>query len=471
MSNRTIAETLSNILADSNWHDLASIEAASHPVKTSRRQLLRELKLFTGDTVSSLEEVTDGQGRPLKANIVPHLKDWIQSKRFKVRILQINEAGKLAILEDFRGHQTIRSLESITQSSVVEALNQLTENLKIIPHALAHQLLQGTKLNSNLEIIEAAHYPLPFVPSANSKAEYGANSHLKQLERESIHIIREAVAAAKNPAMLFSLGKDSMVMLRLAEKAFAPEKIPFPLVNIDTQWKFQEMNTFREWIKNRSDFDTIHYINPEAIENNINPFDQGSALHTEITKTKALKQILEEQSFDFVFGGARRDEEKSRAKERVFSVRDSNQGWDPRNQRPELWNFYNTTLTEGQSMRVFPLSNWTELDIWRYLQIEDIPLVPLYFATTRPFVERNGALIMVDDERFRLEEGEKVRFEKIRFRSLGCYPLSGGVLSDAGDIGDVISELETTRVSERSSRVIDFDRGASMEQKKKDGYF
>jgi sulfate adenylyltransferase subunit 2 len=231
------------------------------------------------------------------------------------------------------------------------------------------------------------------------------------------------------------------------------------------------MNTFREWIKEQTDFETIHYINPEAIEKDINPFDHGSAVHTDITKTQALKKLLSEHGFDFVFGGARRDEEKSRAKERVFSLRDSNHAWDPKNQRPELWDFYNTTLVNNQSMRVFPLSNWTERDIWDYLEKENVPLVPLYFAKTRPFVVRNGSLIMVDDERFDLVPNEEIQFAKIRFRSLGCYPLSGGVESNASSVQEIAEELKQTRVSERSSRVIDFDRGASMEQKKKEGYF
>ena len=291
------------------------------------------------------------------------------------------------------------------------------------------------------------------------------------MEQEAIHIIREAVANAERPAMLFSLGKDSMAMLRLAEKAFAPEQIPFPLVNIDTRWKFQAMNEFRNWVLSQPELKVIHYVNPDAIEGDVNPFDHGSAVHTEITKTLALKQVLEEHNFDFVFGGARRDEEKSRAKERVFSVRSVNHLWDPRDQRPEFWNVYNTTLTGGQTMRVFPLSNWTELDVWEYLAMENVPLVPLYFSKRRPFVVRNGALIMVDDERFKLEDDEKIHFEHLRFRSLGCYPLSGGVISDARTIQDVISELKATTVSERSSRVIDSDRGASMEQKKKEGYF
>jgi sulfate adenylyltransferase subunit 2 len=380
-------------------------------------------------------------------------------------------SSKSLALTDFRGHLQFIRLKSVDHESVQTALNQITSDLQLIPHADAHSLVQGLVLNSNLEILDALHGALEYKPDEPKSSVPASNSHLSELEQESIHIIREAAAAATKPGMLFSLGKDSMVMFRLAQKAFAPEPIPFPLVNIDTRWKFQEMNEFREWIKARTDVATIHYVNPEAIEGDVNPFDNGSAGHTEITKTKALKRLLDEYGFDFVFGGARRDEEKSRAKERVFSVRDQNHGWDPRNQRPELWNVYNTTLVQGQSMRVFPLSNWTELDIWRYLHEENIPMVPLYFAKRRPFVKRNGALIMVDDDRFRLEPNEQVYFERIRFRSLGCYPLSGGVQSDASNLEDIIHELESTRVSERSSRVIDFDRGASMEQKKKEGYF
>ena len=271
--------------------------------------------------------------------------------------------------------------------------------------------------------------------------------------------------------MLFSMGKDSMAMLTLAAKAFAPAPIPFPLVIIDTRWKFQDMYRFRAQLEAREDLSTIVYVNPEAIERDMNPFDFGSATHTDVTKTQALRKVLDEYKFDFVFGGARRDEEKSRAKERIFSPRSANHGWDPKSQRPELWNLYNTALSPGQSMRVFPISNWTEIDVWRYLERERVDLVPLYFSRLRPYVERNGALIMVDDERFPLEPGEKVHFDYIRFRTLGCYPLTGGVKSRAANVGEILTELEDSRVSERSSRVIDFDKGASMEQKKKDGYF
>jgi len=271
--------------------------------------------------------------------------------------------------------------------------------------------------------------------------------------------------------MLFSMGKDSMAMLTLARKAFSPGHLPFPLVIIDTRWKFQDMYRFREHLQADPQLSTIVYVNPEAIDRDVNPFSFGSATHTDITKTQALKKVLDEHRFDYVFGGARRDEEKSRAKERVFSVRNANHGWDPKNQRPELWNLYNTTLVSGQTMRVFPLSNWTELDIWRYLEREEVDLVPLYFSALRPFVMRNNALIMVDDERFPLDEGEEIFIDNIRFRTLGCYPLTGGVLSRATTIASIITELESSATSERSSRVIDFDQGASMEQKKKDGYF
>ena len=260
-------------------------------------------------------------------------------------------------------------------------------------------------------------------------------------------------------------------MLTLATKAFAPAPVPFPLVIIDTRWKFQDMYRFREHLEAREDLSTIVYVNPEAVERDMNPFDFGSATHTDVTKTQALRKVLDEHRFDFVFGGARRDEEKSRAKERIFSPRSATHGWDPKGQRPELWNLYNTALAPGQSMRVFPISNWTEIDVWRYLERENVELVPLYFAKPRPFVRRNGALIMVDDERFPLDTGEKVHIDYVRFRTLGCYPLTGGVESHASTVEEILHELESSTISERSSRVIDSDKGASMEQKKKDGYF
>ena len=296
-------------------------------------------------------------------------------------------------------------------------------------------------------------------------------SHLRQLEAESIYIIREVAAEFNNPVMLYSVGKDSSVMLRLAEKAFAPAKIPFPLMHVDTLWKFQEMYRFREKMTEDVGFDLITYSNPEGVAAGINPFDHGSDKHTQIMKTDGLKQALDKYEFDAAFGGARRDEEKSRAKERVYSFRNQFHQWDPKNQRPELWNLYNSKINKGESIRVFPISDWTELDIWLYIKLEQIPIVPLYFAKERPVVERNGTLILVDDDRMRLEPGETPMMKKVRFRTLGCYPLTGAVESEAETLEEVVQEMLLTTTSERQGRVIDYDGAASMEEKKKDGYF
>jgi len=294
-------------------------------------------------------------------------------------------------------------------------------------------------------------------------------SHLKQLEAESIHIIREVAAEFDNPVMLYSVGKDSSVMLHLAHKAFAPGKIPFPLMHVDTQWKFQEMYRFRRLMAEKYDVDIKVWINPEG-KDRVSPFSHGSEKHTQIMKTDGLKQALDHYGFDAAFGGARRDEEKSRAKERVYSFRNKFHQWDPKNQRPELWNLYNAKINKSESIRVFPLSNWTELDIWLYLLREDIPIVPLYFAAERPVVERDGVLIMVDDDRMPLKPGETPVTRKVRFRTLGCYPLSGAIESNAETLEEIVQEMLLTTTSERQGRVIDTDN-ASMEDKKKDGYF
>ncbi len=296
-------------------------------------------------------------------------------------------------------------------------------------------------------------------------------THLRQLEAESIHIMREVAAEFSNPVMLYSIGKDSSVLLHLARKAFHPAKIPFPLMHVDTTWKFREMYEFREQMTKDVGFDLIVFKNPEGVEAGINPFDHGSEKHTQVMKTEGLKMALNKYGFDAAFGGARRDEEKSRAKERVFSFRNKHHQWDPKNQRPELWDLYNTKINKGESIRVFPMSDWTELDIWRYIQIEQIPLVPLYFAKERPVVERNGVLIMVDDERMPLEPGEKPMMKKVRFRTLGCYPLTGAVESEAETLEEIVQEMLLTTTSERQGRVIDYDGAASMEDKKRDGYF
>jgi sulfate adenylyltransferase subunit 2 len=295
--------------------------------------------------------------------------------------------------------------------------------------------------------------------------------HLRDLESESIFIMREAVAQANNPVMLYSIGKDSTVMLELAKKAFAPGPLPFPLLHVDTRWKFQDMYRFREQVAKDPAVQLITHINPDAITKNINPFDYGSGVHTDITKTEGLKQALNYHQFDAVFGGARRDEEKSRAKERIFSFRTQSHQWDPKNQRPELWHLYNTRCHLGESLRVFPLSNWTELDIWQYIKYLNISVVPLYFAKIRPVVSRNGMLIMVDDERFQFEPGEVVEEKLVRFRTLGCYPLSGAIESTAASVSQIIKELITSRQSERQGRAIDHDTASSMEKKKIEGYF
>ena len=300
-------------------------------------------------------------------------------------------------------------------------------------------------------------------------------THLKQLEAESIHIIREVAAEFDNPVMLYSIGKDSAVMLHLARKAFFPGKLPFPVLHVDTRWKFQEMYRFREKMVNEYGLDLITHINPDGVAQDMNPFTYGSAKHTDVMKTEGLKQALDKYGFDAAFGGARRDEEKSRAKERVYSFRDNKHRWDPKNQRPELWNVYNGKVKKGESIRVFPLSNWTELDIWQYIYLEQIPIVPLYFAAEREVIEKNGTLIMIDDDRIleHLSDEEKASITKkmVRFRTLGCYPLTGAVESTATSLTDIIQEMLLTRTSERQGRVIDHDAAGSMEEKKRQGYF
>jgi sulfate adenylyltransferase subunit 2 len=295
--------------------------------------------------------------------------------------------------------------------------------------------------------------------------------HLKRLEAESIEIMRDVVADFKKPVMMYSIGKDSSVMLHLAIKAFYPAKLPFPLLHVDTTWKFREMIAFRDETAKRLGLDLIVHTNQEGLDRGIGPIASGSSLHTQVMKTDALKQALDKYQFDAAFGGARRDEEKSRAKERIFSFRSPGHIWDPRNQRPELWNLFNTRIRQGETMRVFALSNWTEIDIWEYIMLEKIPVVPLYFAKKRPVVNRGGTLIMVDDERLPLEPNETPEMRLIRFRTLGCYPLSGAIDSNATTIEDIVTEMQTARVSERQGRLIDSDEAASMEKKKREGYF
>jgi sulfate adenylyltransferase subunit 2 len=317
--------------------------------------------------------------------------------------------------------------------------------------------------------VDAAYVPplLQGTPSMPSVLP----AHLKRLEAESIHIMREVVAEMRNPVMLYSIGKDSSVMLHVAMKAFYPAKPPFPLLHVDTTWKFREMIAFRDETARRLGLDLIVHINQDGLKRGISPVASGSQLHTQVMKTESLRQALDSGQYDAAFGGARRDEEKSRAKERIFSHRSAAHAWDPRNQRPELWRLFNTRIREGESMRVFPLSNWTELDVWEYVQAEDIPVVPLYFAKERPVVERSGTLIMVDDDRLPLLPGETPQMRKVRFRTLGCYPLSGAVESDATSLDGIIAEMRKSTTSERQGRLIDSDEAGSMEKKKREGYF
>jgi sulfate adenylyltransferase subunit 2 len=307
--------------------------------------------------------------------------------------------------------------------------------------------------------------------SLQSSVRHTLPTHLKRLEAESIEIIREVVAEFGKPVMLYSIGKDSSVMLHLARKAFHPAPLPFPLLHVDTTWKFREMIQFRDETARCLNLNLLVYVNQKGVAAGINPFASGSPLHTHVMKTEALKQALDKYGFDAAFGGARRDEEKSRAKERIFSFRSTSHSWDPRNQRPELWNLLNTRIKPGESMRVFPLSNWTEFDIWHYIILENIPIVPLYFAKLRPVVRRSGTWIMVDDARMPLEPGEKPQMRLVRFRTLGCYPLTGAIESTAVTLEEIVAEMETVRVSERQGRLIDTDETASMEKKKREGYF
>jgi len=379
---------------------------------------------------------------------------------------------------DARGARFWVPMANLTDQTIQQALMDLQRHIgkpiAVFPHGALVGYLRHTPSTTDIQLCPQAYrsiLPTGLSLNGNKKPDLATSAHLKRLEAESIHIIREAVAEAQNPVMMYSIGKDSGVMLHLARKAFYPAPPPFPLLHIDTRWKFQEMYLFRDFMARESGMDLLVHTNPEAVEKNINPFDHGSALHTDITKTEGLKQALDHYKFDVVFGGARRDEEKSRAKERVFSFRTNTHRWDPKNQRPELWNLYNTRKSPGESIRVFPLSNWTELDIWQYIYQENIPMVPLYFAKPRPVVVRPEMIMMVDDERCRLLPGEEIQMKKVRFRTLGCYPLTGAVESEAETLEDILLEVINARQSERQGRKIDTDSAGSMEKKKQEGYF
>ena len=454
--------------------------------KRTAERRLHELGLWPDelDPISLKDEFD----RPLNRLVLEKQLQSVRSKRKLVLFIQLHTLSNGLVCihaNNAKGGRYWAALgkkisEETISKSIETLLTLLNKPVALFPHGkLTSYFRSNTKLNA-LNALSAYKEPLNITSSkikgANEKITLSHRPkilppHLARLEAESIFIFREAISQSKNPVMLYSIGKDSSVMLELAKKAFFPSKLPFPLLHIDTRWKFQAMYDMRNEIAKDPNLTLITYTNPEAIEKNVNPFDYGSAVHTEITKTQGLKQALDLYQFDAIFGGARRDEEKSRAKERIFSFRTKTHHWDPKNQRPELWNLFNTRTNPGESMRIFPLSNWTELDIWEYIYYQDIPVVPLYFAKERPIVNRNNLLLMIDDERFKLDEDEQIKDQLVRFRTLGCYPLTGAIESSAQNVPEIILELMSARQTERQGRAIDSDANSSMEKKKQEGYF
>ena len=444
-------------------------------------------------TSVKLTEVRDQSGLRLNELVRSNLEAAAKAQRQPSLVIQQheNDHGHVLMTNDGRLGRKWMFCDSAPQTidlkRFLEALSKYYEKpLLIWPHGeittTAQTLVNETKQHeiklanggaATLALIAYNQQPVALTTVRRQKTiENNMDmTHLDRLEAESIHIIREVMAEAENPVMLYSIGKDSTVMLRLAEKAFYPSKPPFPLMHVDTRWKFQDMYKFRDTVAADTGMDLIVHINSDGVEKNINPFDHGSSLHTDVMKTQGLLQALDKYGFDAAFGGARRDEEKSRAKERVFSFRNSAHRWDPKNQRPELWDLYNGRKSPGESIRIFPLSNWTELDIWQYIYKEQMPIVPLYFAAERPVIERDGMLMLVDDDRLKLFPGEKIQTKRVRFRTLGCYPLTGAVESEADDLPKILLELLEARTSERQGRAIDKDSFGSMEKKKQEGYF
>lgn len=468
----------------SHFHDVYQTSGESQSQRSTERWL-KESGLLPEPI--GLDQLCDPQSRPIQHNIASHFDTRLRKKSYLSLVVQYYESAlgvNSLVATDARGGRRWVYLEALDQDSVMMALLKIgnernvifwpSAELHDICHALVEQNASHTFSNEKTKLMLGMFAFREVAPNARNyqkqhKKEH--RSHLDALEAESIHIMREVIAQAENPVMLYSIGKDSAVMLRLAQKAFAPSKPPFPLLHVDTRWKFQAMYEFREKVAAETGMDLLVHINPEGIEKDINPFDHGSELHTHIMKTEGLKQALDLHKFDVAFGGARRDEEKSRAKERIFSFRSATHQWDPKNQRPELWNIYNGYKAPKESIRVFPLSNWTEQDIWEYIYRENIDIVPLYFAKERPVVMRDGTWFLVDDERFRLTEAEKIELKTVRFRTLGCYPLTGAFESKADDIESIVLEVLTSRTSERQGRKIDTDSAASMEKKKVEGYF
>ena len=472
-------------------HDLITRDGPIHSQRSTERLIEKSALL---PAAVKLHEVADELDRAPIKSVVESLEGEAKRRRWLSLVLQEHRSDTGATLlfcnDGRRGRRWVfLDPSSAEPEMLLKALDALADDkpLMIWPHgsiterirALAgalgsHDIKLPSGRRVRLGTVAYQHVSTTaHVPPTTMRDRQQADrlSHLDRLEADSIHIIREVIAQAENPVMLYSVGKDSSVMLHLARKAFYPSVPPFPLMHIDTRWKFQAMYQFRDQLARDSGMELITYVNPEGVEKNINPFDHGSALHTDIMKTEGLKQALTLHGFDVAFGGARRDEEKSRAKERVFSFRTSTHRWDPKNQRPELWNLYNGYKNKDESIRVFPLSNWTELDVWQYTYREQIPIVPLYFAAERPVIERDGLLILVDDDRLRLFTDERVQIKRVRFRTLGCYPLTGAVESDADDLPSIILELLQSRTSERQGRAIDSDSSSSMEKKKQEGYF
>ena len=446
--------------------------------KRTAERRLHELTLWP--TALTEENLRDEFNRPLNSLVLTKQLETARSKRKLILFVQLHtlSTGEICLHANSAkgGRYWVAIKKQLSCEAIIHAIEKLQTLIDKPIHLFPHGQL--TSYFRNNTALKGINHLTAYIETLSTdgvshqrKLRQELPPHLARLEAESIFILREAVAQAKNPVMMYSIGKDSSVMLELAKKAFNPGKLPFPLLHIDTRWKFQAMYAMRDEIAKDPNINLIVHTNPVAIEKNVNPFDFGSAVHTDITKTEGLKQALDHYQFDAIFGGARRDEEKSRAKERIFSFRTQTHHWDPKNQRPELWNLFNTRINPGESMRIFPLSNWTELDIWEYIYYQNIPVVPLYFAKERPIVNRNNLLLMIDDERFRLNPDEQIKDQLVRFRTLGCYPLTGAIESTAKNVQEIILELISARQTERQGRAIDNDANASMEKKKQEGYF
>jgi sulfate adenylyltransferase subunit 2 len=479
-SNKTTLTALGHLSNGEAWntelafHELNSLGKAG--TKRTAERHMHELGLWPNElTTVSLKDEFD---RPLNALVLGKQLELSRSKRKLILFAQLHtlSSGEIFLHANSAkgGRSWVAIKDKISPQTIINAITKLqallAKPIQLFPHGELTSYFRDNKTLHAINSLTAYLEPPPIYLN-QSKKKIQLPPHLARLEAESIFIFREAVSQAKNPVMLYSIGKDSSVMLELARKAFFPDKLPFPLLHVDTRWKFQAMYDMRNELAKDPKLTLITYTNPVAIEKNINPFDHGSAIHTDITKTEGLKQVLDQYHFDAIFGGARRDEEKSRAKERIFSFRTKTHHWDPKNQRPELWNLFNTRINPGESMRIFPLSNWTELDIWEYIYYQDIPVVPLYFAKERPVVSRNNLLLMIDDERFDLKPEERIKDQLVRFRTLGCYPLTGAIESTAKNVPEIILELISARQTERQGRAIDSDANSSMEKKKQEGYF